>query len=204
MKPITLYGAGGHAFAVVELIRSLGIYEPTVIIDKDTTIKEVLGVKVVAPEKYDDPEYLCLSLGKNNIRKRLADRCNSKYPVFIHKTAVVYPSASISEGSIVLPGAVIDADVQIGRHCIVNNNATVSHNARIADFVHIAINAAVTGLVTIGEGSLIGAGSIILPKVTIGKWAVVGAGTVVTTDVPDYAVVVGNPARIIRINQPEN
>jgi len=52
--------------------------------------------------------------------------------------------------------------------------------------------------VTVGEGSWIGTRVIVLPGVNIGRFAVVGAGSVVTKDVPDYAVVAGNPARLIR------
>lgn len=48
------------------------------------------------------------------------------------------------------------------------------------------------------EYAAIGAGAVICPGVTIGRKALVGAGSVVTKDVPDYAVVVGNPARILR------
>jgi acetyltransferase-like isoleucine patch superfamily enzyme len=47
-------------------------------------------------------------------------------------------------------------------------------------------------------GSWIGAGAVILPGVTIGKNAVVGAGSIVTRDVPDFTVVAGNPARVLR------
>jgi UDP-2-acetamido-3-amino-2,3-dideoxy-glucuronate N-acetyltransferase len=49
----------------------------------------------------------------------------------------------------------------------------------------------------------IGAGAVILPGVTIGRHALIGAGSVVTKDVPDYAVVVGNPARVIRTRKVE-
>ena len=45
-------------------------------------------------------------------------------------------------------------------------------------------------------GASIGAGAVILPGITIGRWAMIGAGAVVTRDVPDHAIVLGNPARL--------
>jgi len=52
--------------------------------------------------------------------------------------------------------------------------------------------------VVIGQGAFIGFNSIVLPNVTIGRNAVVGAHSVVTRDVPEYCVVAGNPAQIIK------
>jgi len=51
--------------------------------------------------------------------------------------------------------------------------------------------------VTIGEGASLGAGCIVLDGLQVGKWALIAAGAVVLSDVPDFAVVVGNPGRII-------
>ena len=51
----------------------------------------------------------------------------------------------------------------------------------------------------IKKGAWIGAGSTILPGVSIGEHAIVGAASVVTHDVPDFAVAVGNPAKVIRM-----
>ena len=56
--------------------------------------------------------------------------------------------------------------------------------------------------VLIKEGAWVGAGSTILPGVTVGKYAIVGSDSVVTKDVPDYAVVVGNPAKVIKYLDP--
>lgn len=57
--------------------------------------------------------------------------------------------------------------------------------------------------VTIGDSCWLGHGAIILPGVTIGRHVVVAAGAVVTSDVPDYCVVAGAPARIVRRHVPE-
>ena len=55
-----------------------------------------------------------------------------------------------------------------------------------------------TARITIGEGAFIGARAFILPGVTVGSYAIIGACSVVTRDVPDGAVVAGNPAAILR------
>ena len=55
-----------------------------------------------------------------------------------------------------------------------------------------------TGNIVIGNGSWIGANAIIFPSVTLGKCCVVGAGSVVTKSFPDYSVIVGNPAKLVK------
>ena len=55
---------------------------------------------------------------------------------------------------------------------------------------------------TIGHDTWIGAGAMVKPEVTLGHGAVVGSGAVVTKDVDPYTIVVGNPARVLRLRQP--
>lgn len=197
MKDITLYGAGGHCYAIIELIKSLNNYNPIHILDDDPKQEKILDIPVLKPKNDISPKNLCISIGNNKNRKKIATSFNVDFPLFIHKSAVHYPSTSIGKGTVVLPNAVLDADSKIGDFCIVNNNATISHNVILGNFVHIAINVAIAGGVKVDEGALIGAGSVVLPNIKIGKWAIVGAGAVVTKDVPDYATVIGNPAIII-------
>ena len=55
--------------------------------------------------------------------------------------------------------------------------------------------------VKIGKWVWIGANAVILPGITIGQYAVIGAGSIVTKDIPDYAIAVGNPAKVIGENE---
>jgi len=205
MKDIILFGGGGHCHAVLALIRSLGEYTPQIIYDDQPRVQDIMGVSL-KPYKNEaiTQKPLCISIGDNRNRKEKAKAFSKAlFPSFIHRSSVVYPSATVGKGTQVLPNSVLDAECKIGDFCIINNNATVSHNTVLDNFVHVAINVAIAGGVKVGEGTLLGAGSIILPEITIGKWSVIGAGAVVTKNVPDNAVVYGNPARIIKINTSE-
>lgn len=94
--------------------------------------------------------------------------------------------------------ALINASVTIGMHCIINSGAIVEHDCKIADFVHICPGAKLAGGVEIGEGTMVGLGSNVIQGIKIGKWVTIGAGAVIIQDIPDYAVVVGNPGKIIK------
>lgn len=109
-------------------------------------------------------------------------------------------------------------NIEVGKNLFANYNCTILDVAKvtIGDNVLIAPNVSIytaghplhadtrkTGYeygapITIGDNVWIGGNSIILPGVTIGCNSVIGAGSVVTKDVPDWTVVAGNPARVIR------
>ncbi|EDM42999.1 putative acetyltransferase [unidentified eubacterium SCB49] len=203
MDNITLFGAGGHCYAVLDLIKSLETYNPTVILDDHPKESAILGVPIKKNEgNVIQTEAVCITIGQNIIRKKISETNLALYPTFVHKSVVQY-NAVIGKGSVVLPGVVLDSSVEIGDFCIINLNATLAHNVKVGNFCHVAINAAITGGVVINEGAFIAASAVILPNITIGKWATVGAGAVVTKDVPDYAVVYGSPAKIMKYNNHE-
>ncbi len=83
-----------------------------------------------------------------------------------------------------------------------NHKASVDHECQVGSGVHLAPAATLCGLVSVGDAAMVGTNATVLPRVKIGQCATVGAGAVVTKDVPDHAVVVGNPARVIRIESP--
>lgn len=123
------------------------------------------------------------------------------FPTLVHPSATVSPSAQLGAGCQVLAHCVVAADVRLGSACIINHSATVDHECKLGSGVHIAPGAVLCGCIAVGDNAMIGAGAVVLPRVRIGTGAVIGAGAVVTRDVPDSAVVVGNPARILRSKQ---
>ncbi|AMD17725.1 galactoside O-acetyltransferase [Methanobrevibacter sp. YE315] len=104
--------------------------------------------------------------------------------------------------------------MKIGNNVFINNNclAMARGGINIEDDVMIAGNVQLLSNnhdeyerqvllcdeINIKKGAWIGAGASVLPGVTIGKYAIVGAGAIVTKDVPDYAVVVGTPAKVVK------
>ena len=98
---------------------------------------------------------------------------------------------------------VVQTDVEIGNHCAAHLGALITHQVQMGDSVFIAPGCSVLGCVTIGKGAYLGSNSVILPHLHIGKWSTVGAGAVIIEDVPDYATVVGNPGRIVKIGGEE-
>lgn len=201
MSKICLFGASGHGKVVKDIATSTNTVVEA-FIDDNPKSEFLHGIPVVTCEKmatYEANKFV-ISIGDNKVRKVISKKIKNDFARLIHKTAIISPSAKIAEGTVVMNGTNINADSNIGKHVIINTAAVIEHDCQIDDFVHISPNATITGNVHIGEGSHIGAGAIIIPNITVGKWATIGAGAVIINDVPDYAVVVGNPGKIKKYN----
>lgn len=125
-----------------------------------------------------------------------------------------------------LYGCEIGDNTQIGSYTEIKSNAKIGKNCRLQSHIFIPENVTIEDYVFLGPGvtftndkypsavkaikkswklektlvkkySTIGAGSVIGPGITLGEYSLVGMGSIVTKDVPDYAVVFGNPAKKI-------
>jgi sugar O-acyltransferase (sialic acid O-acetyltransferase NeuD family) len=199
---VYLYGASGHAKVIIEILEQQHIVVSG-LIDINPAITSVSGYTVSAEYPGEDTDSIetIIAIGNNKIRRQLVGSIDKKYIRATHPGAVISARAVIGEGTVVMAGVVINADVKVGRHAILNTNCSVDHDCILGDYVHISPNVALAGNVIVGEGTHMGIGSCAIQGVKIGNWVTVGAGAVVIKDVPDYAVVVGNPGNIIKYNK---
>jgi acetyltransferase-like isoleucine patch superfamily enzyme len=144
----------------------------------------------------------------------LADvaQCEIGEDTKVWQYVVVLKNAKIGKNCNICAHTLIEGDVIIGDNVTVKSGVYIWDGTRIEDDVFLGPNATLTNDlmprskeypdsfsgITLKKGSSIGANATILPGITVGEKAMVGAGAVVTKDVPDYAVVIGNPAKVIR------
>jgi acetyltransferase-like isoleucine patch superfamily enzyme/dTDP-4-dehydrorhamnose 3,5-epimerase-like enzyme len=117
--------------------------------------------------------------------------CNICDHVFIENDVVVGDRVTVKCGVQLWDGLRIGCDVFIGPNATFSNDPFPRSRQRPPEFSRTVVQ----------DGASIGANATILPGLTIGRAAMVGAGAVVTRDVPPNAVVVGNPARIVRYQE---
>ena len=146
------------------------------------------GSKIYGTVRMDTPPYRQFSLGRRSVIESFSCINNAVGDVIIgdHSRIGIHNT--------------IIGPVTIGNHVNLAQGITVTalnHNFDDTD-QRIDEQGVSTKAVTIGDDVWIGANAVILPGVTIGRHAVVAAGAVVTKDVPDYCVVGGVPAKIIR------
>lgn len=198
-KKFGIIGAGGHAKVVIEILEEMGNTVISVT-DHNRLISELLGYSVSPDQPLADLDVL-VAIGNNAARKKIVSETTCNFGIAIHPKANISSRCSMGKGTVVMAGVTINSGAQIGAHCIINTNASIDHDCEIADFVHISPGASLAGNVSVGEGTHIGMGSSIIQGVSVGKWVTIGAGTVILSDVPDHAVVVGVPGKIIKYNK---
>jgi sugar O-acyltransferase (sialic acid O-acetyltransferase NeuD family) len=206
---VFIYGAGGHAKVVAEILRLNGHqvagfidgvsagrkgadFYDSKILGGDEVLEDLLHAGVVN---------VVVGFGDNRLRCKTAERLVEMgfglVPA-LHPNAVCAADVSIGEGTVVASGAVVGPSSRIGRNAIVNTQASLDHDCVVGDGAHVGPGAIVTGVVEVGECSWIGAGAVIADHRSIGADAIVGAGAVVVKDVPEAVVVMGVPARVTR------
>jgi UDP-2-acetamido-3-amino-2,3-dideoxy-glucuronate N-acetyltransferase len=117
---------------------------------------------------------------------KIGEDCNICEAVFIENEVEVGNRVTIKNGVQIWDGITIEDDVFIGPNVTFSNDPFPRSKRHLSNYPKTIVR----------KGASLGANATILPGITIGQYAMIGAGAVVTKDVPPYAIVVGNPARI--------
>jgi sugar O-acyltransferase (sialic acid O-acetyltransferase NeuD family) len=213
MRKYGLIGAGGHGRDTMPVLAEMLNYDRNrpdgslaFVIEGSDLPASVNGYDVMGLDEFcrlEGDVFFNISIADSRARERIAGLCqNAKLKPFsiVSKTTVIMDDNEIGEGAILSPFVTVTSNVRIGRYFHANIYSYVTHDCVVGDFVTFAPGVKCNGNVTIGDHAFIGAGAILrngskARPLRIGKGAVVGMGAVVVEDVPDFATVVGNPAR---------
>jgi sugar O-acyltransferase (sialic acid O-acetyltransferase NeuD family) len=199
---ILVYGSGGHGKSLVELIRAVGIYSIIGFVDDSKQPGEnildlpVLGGSEILSKLFDKGVHLAANAvgGIGDIQTRVKifqqlKAANFTCPTLVHPSAVVEPSAFLTEAVQIFPQAYVGSDACLGYGVIVNTGAIISHDCVLDDYVNISPGSMLAGEVHIGERTLVGMGVTINLQVTIGSRARIGNGATIKSDVPENGIV---------------
>lgn len=122
-----------------------------------------------------------------------------KFVNIISPTAIAPEDyCKLGKGCLMAPYSQLSPDTKIGDHCRLLGNCFVGHNTTLNECVSLATNSVLGANVKVGKGVHVGSNATIREKLTIGDFSLVGMGAVVVKDVPPGAIVVGNPAKVLK------
>ncbi len=208
-ETMILIGGGGHARSCLSVIRASNSFNVLGVIERrDIPVgKEVFkGVKVIGHdsnfrELIEQGHNFHIAMGHTGNPERRIKLfyellgMDATLPSIVSPLSTVIEQDKIGRGTIVMHGAIVNANTEIGENCIINSGAIVEHDCKVDSHSHIAPGAILNGNVRIGRGVLIGSGAVVMPGIKIADYAIVGAGAVVTHNIYKPGVYVGLPAK---------
>ena len=213
MTPLLIFGAGGHAREVAQIVHDINQAQPgswhllgfmadpqAVALHPKPLPAPLLGNSEQALVAHPDAHCI-IAVGNSQARRSIAARLRQQHPglrfaTLVHPRAWVATGASVGQGSVVFAGALINVDASLGIHTSINLACTISHDCQLGDYVSLGPGVHMAGAVTLGEAVDVGTGASIRPRVSVGANAVIGAGAAVVRDLLGDSTAVGVPARL--------
>jgi sugar O-acyltransferase (sialic acid O-acetyltransferase NeuD family) len=214
LKPLVIIGAGGLGREVAWLVADINRQRPKWdfigFVDDGVQGKTPEGYPLLGTLDYflelPSHPWVIVAIADSEARKAITQRLHIHQ---IESATLIHPSVSISDfvqigaGSIICSGTIITTNVTLGQGSIINPGCFVGHDTVLEDFVSLMPATNLAGEVKVGEGCYFGLNSCVINRTNIGKWSIIGAGATVISDIPDYSVAVGVPARVIKRREME-
>lgn len=204
-----IYGYGGHGLEVEELARVINLkenrWEKIIFVDdaKDKIDNEKIFSFEDIISKYSpkDIEFMT-GIGEPVIREKLYNKVKEKdynFAILVHPSASVAESAVLEEGTMVAHNAFVSIKAHLFTNALVQPLACVHHECSVGRNSVVSTSAVMGGNSSLGYNSFIGLGASVKQGISVGNGSVVGMGAVVIKNVSDRVMVVGNPARAIKM-----
>ncbi|QWE02844.1 acetyltransferase [Polynucleobacter sp. JS-JIR-II-b4] len=202
---LVIIGAGGHAVSFANVALSAG-YAIKCFVDKNKIGQNLLGINIAGniAELGDLDLYnFGIAIGDNSTRERIyyelrSKHANLKFPPLVHASAIISSFASIGEGTVIMPNAIIGPNSKVGKFCLINTQSSIDHDCIMSDYSSLAPGVITGGTVEIGLRSAISIGAIIKHGLKIGSDCVIGANSYLNQDLPSNQVAYGTPAKQVR------
>ena len=205
-----LYGASGAAAGIMPFAKLLCKGSQIFFIDDDNSKKSFMGVDVLNFKEFlvlkAKKKFVSITISSPKIRRFISSKLlnNNILDWSIHyKNFIKMNNVKIGNGYLISPFVTFTSNIVIGKYFHANLYSYVEHDCIIGDFVTFAPGVKCNGNIIIQDEVFIGSGAIIkngtkTKPIVIGKGSIIGAGAVVTKSVPEYSVMVGNPAKKIK------
>jgi sugar O-acyltransferase (sialic acid O-acetyltransferase NeuD family) len=210
MEKIIIFGAGGQASIIIDIIEKqkkydlLGIFVDT----PEMQGTQFMGYPVLGKiaDFYGSNKGI-VAIGDNFSRRLVVNKIReiNKYFQFItviHPSAIIGKNVTIGDGTVIVAGSVINTNAIVGNHCIINTQSSVDHDVTFGNFSTAAPGSHIGGNANIGTLSTISMGANVIQKINIGNGTLIGAGSTVIHDIPDGVLAFGTPAKVIRSREP--
>ena len=216
-KELIILGTGGNCIDILDAAYEINNSTPHTTYkclgflddNKQNWGKDIHGVPVLGPlnmaHKYKDCLFVFGIGSQSNFwrRQEILGQTGlppDRFETIIHPTATVSKMSRIGMGTVVFQNVTITSNVSIGNHVLLLPNTVVSHDCVIGDYTCVTGGVCISGEVEVGDSCYLGTNSTIREGVRIGNYCLIGMGSVVLDDAEDNAVMVGNPAKLLRIS----
>jgi sugar O-acyltransferase (sialic acid O-acetyltransferase NeuD family) len=214
MKDIVLYGSGGMALEVVQLLEDINEIEPTWNIlgyiddlrggqgENNPVVNgyKILGTREIVGD-FGPAVYWVIAVSNPKAKRDIHDALapyGLKYATLIHPTAKISKNVSIGEGTIVSYGCIVSVNAVLENHIYLNMRTVIGHDTVVKSFTTCLIDCIVAGGVIIGEGVLLGSNCVIKENKTVGNNSKISMGAAVFFDVDENVAVMNRPPKSMK------
>lgn len=211
MKRIAIIGSGDLGKQLLNLISSaeevnvVGFFDDFAELGELINNTPVIGKLNQIEEQFlnDTFDELICAIGYKYLEFKFSlcqslERKNIPFYSFIHKSALIDPTAKIEQGCCIYPGVIIDQNVVVRKHSLINLGAIISHDTVVGKACFISPNVSVAGFCKVGDFCILGISSTIIDNIDVCNSVQLGAGSLVINNIKEAGLYVGSPSRKIK------